>query len=229
MDDIEILALLGAPIGGMETNTRQAKLAELELHARGVLVRYRDAAKKHRENGHYSEQGKRVRVENAAADAIGELDSLRASADLPGIDSLLGQLRAEIANPGVEVRDAAAKLESLWIRDHLIASDEVRRLDLLFKAVETGDARTFSAFVDAPAWLNLVPEEVFSDALDAWGKRHSPEYAHTLGQLERAKRGLENSLATVRRSIASDAGLAISDPIAALANGVLAAEEASAS
>ena len=113
--------------------------------------------------------------------------------------------------------NAADKAEELWRRDYLLDNADPLEVPGWFRrAIEDGDEVTFRAILGAPRWLNLLPDDVRAEGERAWAVAHSPERARELADLERARRGLERTLGTLRKAILTEAGVEV-DAVAVVA------------
>ena len=149
--------------------TAQAALMEL-------VTKFDRQAQAVEQDDRLTSKGKAERLAELAREAMRQVDVLR----MRFFDSLendLAELQKQAASPTRKRDDIERLMLEREVRDRLLEMDDVRRIEVLQSAIESGDALTVESILSAPKIAPLVPDEIMEEARQRWYARQNPELA----------------------------------------------------
>jgi len=147
-----------------------------------VVTRFDREAQAVERDDRLTSKGKAERLAELARESLKRVDVLRVRL-YDSIESDLAELQKQAASPTRKQGDIEQLMLEREVRDRLLGMNDVRRIEVLYNAIESGDALTVESILSAPKIVPLVPDEIAAEARQRWCVRQNPQLA---GQLEDA-------------------------------------------
>jgi len=151
-------------------------------------------------------KGKAERLAELAREAMRQVDVLRVRLYDP-IENDLAELQKQAASPARKPGDLEQLLLQREVRDRLLAMDDTKRIDVLYSAINAGDALTVESIFGAPRIMSLVPDDIVTEARERWYARQNPELATQIEDATIARDTLQRDFGGVRAAFEALAGV----------------------
>ncbi|HPC96655.1 MAG TPA: hypothetical protein PLU87_17045 [Sedimentisphaerales bacterium] len=153
-----------------------------------------------------SNKGRSERLAELARESLKQVDVLRVRLYDP-IESDLAELQKQAASPTRKQGDIEQLMLEREVRDRLLGMNDVRRIEVLYNAIESGDALTVESILSAPKIAPLVPDEIMEEARQRWYAWQNPELAAQIEDAVVARDVLRSNFGGVRAAFEALAGV----------------------
>ena len=178
-----------------------AQLALMEL-----VTKFDRQAQAVEQDDRLTSKGKAERLAELAREAMRQVDVLR----MRFFDSLendLAELQKQAASPTRKQGDIEQLMLEREVRDRLLGMNDVRRIEVLYNAIESGDALTVESILSAPKIVPLVPDEIAAEARQRWYARQNPELAAAIEDAVVARDTVRSNFEGTRAALEALAGV----------------------
>lgn len=178
-----------------------AQLALMEL-----VTKFDRQAQAVEQDDRLTSKGKAERLAELAREAMQRVDVLRVRL-CDQIETDLTELQKQAVSPTRKPGDIERLMLEREVRDRLLQMDDVRRIEVLQSAIESGDALTVESILSAPKIAPLVPDEIAAEARQRWYARQNPELAAQIEDAVVARDVLRSNFGGVRAAFDALAGV----------------------
>ncbi len=178
-----------------------AQLALMEL-----VAKFDREAQAVERDDRLSRKGQSERLAELAREAMQRVDVLRVRL-CDQIETDLTELQKQAVSPTRKPGDIERLMLEREVRDRLLAMNDVRRIEVLHSAIESGDTLTVEAILGAPKIVPLVPAESAAEARQRWYARQNPELAAQIEDAVIARDTVRSNFEGTRAALEALAGV----------------------